>query len=118
MMLVVFEVTPRPGLAQAYLDEAAALQKLLPQQPGWLSVERFQSLSRPGTYLSLSAWRDAAAVTQWRMQSQHRQAQTLGRTQLFADHRLRVAEVVRDYGLHDRRQAPDDVDPAASHPYR
>lgn len=108
MIAVLFELVPLPGQGERYFSQAAALQELLREQDGLISVERFESLSRPGRYLSLSVWRDEAAVMRWRQQTAHRASQRLGREQLFADYRLRVAQVLRDYGLHDREQAPQD----------
>ena len=106
MIAVIFEVLPHAEHHQAYLDTAADLRPLLEQIEGFLSIERFESLSQPGKLLSLSFWRDETAVQQWRTLEVHRQAQAAGRSHLFADYRLRVAEVRRDYGLHERDQAP------------
>ena len=108
MMAVIFEVTPAPGQRGAYLDAAAALKPLLAQIDGFVSIERFESLSAPGKLLSLSFWRDEEAVARWRQQEAHRSTQAAGRDHVFADYRLRVAAVVRDYGMHDRAQAPAD----------
>lgn len=108
MIAVIFELQPRPGQAQAYFDTAAALRPLLERIDGFISVERFESLATPGRYLSLSFWRDEAAVQQWRRVEAHRAAQAAGRADILADYRLRVAEVTRDYGLNDRPQAPAD----------
>ena len=108
MMVVIFEVEPAAGRRQAYLDAAAALKPLLEHIDGFISIERFQSLSQPGKLLSLSFWRDEAAVTAWRNLEAHRRTQAAGRGGIFADYRLRVAGVVRDYGMHDRTQAPPD----------
>lgn len=109
MMAVIFEVTPAPGQRNAYLAAAAALRPLLEQIDGFISIERFESLSEPGKLLSLSFWRDEAAVAQWRQADPHRATQQAGRAHIFADYRLRVAAVVRDYGLRDREQAPADA---------
>lgn len=106
MIAVIFEVQPTAEGRAAYLDHAAALRPLLEGMDGFLSVERFQSLSDPQRLLSLSCWRDEAAVRAWREVERHRQAQAAGRGGLFADYRLRVAHVVRDYGLDDREQVP------------
>ena len=108
MMAVIFEVTPAPGQRGAYLDAAAALKPLLAQIDGFVSIERFESLSAPGKLLSLSLWRDEEAVARWRQQEAHRSTQAAGRDHVFADYRLRVAALVRDYGMHDRAQAPAD----------
>jgi heme-degrading monooxygenase HmoA len=108
MMAVIFEVTPAPGQRGAYLDAAAALKPLLAQIDGFVSIERFESLSEPGKLLSLSFWRDEEAVARWRQQEAHRSTQAAGRDHVFADYRLRVAAVVRDYGLDNRAQAPAD----------
>lgn len=108
MMAVIFEVTPAPGQHDAYLGAATALRPVLEQADGFISIERFESLSAPGKLLSLSFWRDEEAVARWRQQEAHRSTQAAGRDHVFADYRLRVAAVVRDYGLHDRAQVPTD----------
>jgi heme-degrading monooxygenase HmoA len=106
MFAVIFEVQPRAGRAQDYLDIAAALKPELEKIDGFISVERFQSLTTEGKLLSLSFWRDAAAVQRWREHERHRRAQARGREDIFADYRISVVEVARQYGLHDRAQAP------------
>lgn len=108
MIAVIFEVEPRPGQAARYFDIAAELAPRLAQIDGFISVERFESLARPGRYLSLSFWRDEAAVKRWRTLATHRVVQAEGRRSVFADYRLRVAAVVRDYGLDQRHEAPAD----------
>ncbi|RZJ13977.1 MAG: antibiotic biosynthesis monooxygenase [Acidovorax sp.] len=108
MMAVIFEVEPAPGQKDAYLGAAAALRPLLEQIDGFISIERFESLSTPGKLLSLSFWRDGEAVARWRQMEAHRATQQAGRDHIFANYRLRVADVVRDYGMHDRAQAPTD----------
>lgn len=108
MIAVIFEVLPHPSGKQAYLDIAASLRPHLEEIDGFLSIERFESLSQPGKLLSLSYWRDEQAVQAWRNLEVHRQAQSDGRSSVFADYRLRVAEVIRSYGLHDRTEAPQD----------
>jgi heme-degrading monooxygenase HmoA len=108
MIAVIFEVEPHPGRRQAYLDLAAELAPLLATIEGFVSIERFESLATPGKILSLSFWRDEAAVTEWRRLDAHRRAQTAGRDGLFARYRLRVASVIRDYGMTDRSEAPAD----------
>jgi heme-degrading monooxygenase HmoA len=108
MIAVIFELRPRDGAREAYLAAAAALREQLERIDGFVSIERFESLSQPGKLLSLSFWRDEASVVAWRNLEAHRQAQRAGRDRLFADYRLRVASVLRDYGLHEREQAPDD----------
>ena len=108
MIAVIFEVTPAEGRKDAYLDIAARLRPTLEQIDGFISVERFQSLSNPGKMLSLSFFRDEQAVQQWRQLEAHRAAQQAGRERLFAHYRLRIASVVRDYGLNERAEAPAD----------
>lgn len=108
MIAVIFEATPHEAHKDEYFDTAAALRPLLQEIDGFLSIERFESLTTPGKLLSLSFWRDEAAVAQWRNIPRHRAAQHAGRESIFADHRLRVAHVVRDYGPNDRDQAPAD----------
>jgi len=104
MIAVIFEVTPHSEGTDRYFTLAAELAALLPTIDGYISVERFQSVTNTGSYLSLSFWRDAQAVQTWRQQWQHQLAQQQGRAALFASYRLRVATVVRDYGLDDRQQ--------------
>lgn len=108
MIAVLFEVWPAEGRTQHYLDLAAELREELMQLDGFLTVERFQSLSDPGKLLSLSVFRDEAAVARWRNAAHHRATQSKGRSGIFSDYRLRVAHVVRDYGLNDRAQVPED----------
>jgi heme-degrading monooxygenase HmoA len=108
MIAVIFEVWPADGRKQEYLDIAAGLRPLLEQVDGFISVERFESLTEPGKILSLSIFRDEAAVARWRALEQHRTAQARGRGGVFRDYRLRVAGVIRDYGMTERTQAPHD----------
>jgi heme-degrading monooxygenase HmoA len=108
MHAVIFEVWPKEEGRQEYLDIAAALRPTLEQMDGFISIERFQSLTDPGKILSLSFWRDDAAIAGWRQVERHRLAQAKGRTELFRDYRLRIAAVVRDYGLEERAEAPAD----------
>ena len=99
MIVVVFEVTPKPGRAQDYFDLAAELRPELEKIDGFISVERFESRTEEGKYLSLSVWRDEEAVRAWRVVAEHQTAQNKGKSEIFADYRIRVAEVVRDYGF-------------------
>jgi heme-degrading monooxygenase HmoA len=108
MIAVIFEVCPHAHAKHDYLSIAAGLAPLLATMDGFISIERFQSLSDPGKILSLSFWRDEEAVKQWRNTEEHRAAQSQGRAGIFAGYRLRIAAVVRDYGLTERAQAPAD----------
>lgn len=108
MIAVIFEVTPAAKRREEYLDIAASLRPQLEQIDGFISIERFQSLAQPGKLLSLSFFRDEAAVNAWRSVEAHRTAQAQGRAGVFEHYRLRVAEVVRDYGLEERDEAPAD----------
>ena len=108
MIAVIFEVEPAAGKRDAYLGIAANLRPLLDGIDGFLSIERFQSLADPNRILSLSFWRDEEAVKAWRNTEEHRQAQQAGRGGIFAGYRLRIAHVVRDYGLTERDEAPRD----------
>lgn len=108
MIAVIFEVIPKPGMAPRYFDIAAPLKPQLEASDGFISVERFESLARPGKFLSLSFWRDEQAVRDWRCDTRHRAGQHEGRDTVFEDYRLRVAAVIRDYGMRERAQAPAD----------
>jgi heme-degrading monooxygenase HmoA len=108
MIAVIFEVEPSEGNRARYLEIAAGLKEELTGVDGFISVERFESLTQPGKLLSLSFFRDEAAVATWRNRSAHRGAQAAGRGGVFSGYRLRIASVVRDYGLHDRGEAPED----------
>ena len=108
MIAVIFEVEPHDGRRADYLAAAAALRPALDGIDGFLSIERFESLATPGKLLSLSFWRDEAAVARWRNLEAHRAVQQAGRREIFAGYRLRVAAVVRDYGMHERDEAPAD----------
>ena len=108
MIAVIFEVIPAPGRRQEYLDLAESLRPQLERLDGFVSIERFESLTNKGKMLSLSIWRDEEAVRRWRQFEGHRAAQAKGRAGIFADYRLRVASVIRDYGMSEREQAPAD----------
>jgi heme-degrading monooxygenase HmoA len=108
MIAVIFEVWPAPGRKDDYLAIAASLRADLERIDGFISVERFQSITDAGKLLSLSFWRDEEAVKRWRNQTRHRVSQAQGRAGIFADYRLRIASVARDYGLSDRNEAPED----------
>ena len=113
MIAVIFEVVPRKGQDGRYLELAAQLRPWLEAIDGFVSIERFRSLAEPDKLLSLSFWRDEEAVARWRQLETHRAAQREGRAEVFADYRLCVATVLRDYGMHERTQAP--VDSRRSH---
>ena len=108
MIAVIFEVWPARGSEERYLEIAAAIRDDLSTIDGFVSVERFRSITDPGKILSLSFFRDEAAVQAWRERPRHRATQAAGRGGVFADYRLRVASIIRDYGMNDRDQAPED----------
>ena len=108
MIAVIFEVWPVEGQRARYLELAAALRPELEAIEGFVSIERFESLVEPGKILSLSFFRDETAVAAWRNRPSHRATQALGRASVFEDYRLRIAAVVRDYGMSDRDEAPAD----------
>ncbi len=108
MIAVIFEVEPQAGKTADYLEIASQLHPIVEEIDGFISIERFESLVQPGKILSLSLWRDEEAVGEWRNVTEHRQAQHAGRNGIFADYRLRIASIIREYGMHERDQAPDD----------
>lgn len=108
MIAIIFEVWPAEGRREEYLERAAALKESLIDHPGFISVERFESLTTPGKMLSVSFFEDEASVQAWRNRAGHRRQQAAGRGGVFSDYRLRVAEVMRDYGMTERDEAPDD----------
>jgi heme-degrading monooxygenase HmoA len=108
MIAVIFELTPAEGRTAEYFDFATALRPELDRIDGFISIERFESVTTPGKFVSLSFWRDEEAVRQWRNIEGHRAAQAAGRGGVFADYRLRVASVIRDYGMNEREGAPSD----------
>jgi heme-degrading monooxygenase HmoA len=108
VIAVIFEVVPAAGRRQEYLDLAEKLRPQLEKLDGFISIERFESLTNQGKMLSLSIWRDEEAVKRWRQFEGHRLAQAKGRAGIFADYRLRVASVIRDYGMSEREQVPAD----------
>jgi heme-degrading monooxygenase HmoA len=115
MYVVIFEVEPEAGREKDYLDIAARLRPELEKIDGFLSIERFKSLSQQGKILSLSFWRDEEAIARWRRQEQHQAAQRTGRDKIFRDYRIRVAAVMRDYGMDERAEAPQSM-PTKSKP--
>ncbi len=108
MIAVIFEVWPKAGKAAEYFDLAASLKPTLGTIDGFISIERFESVTTRGKFLSLSFWRDEAAVQAWRNVEGHRMVQTKGRSEIFADYRIRVTGVMRDYGMNARDDAPAD----------
>ena len=108
MIAVIFEVWPYPEHKAGYLDWAAQLKDELLRMDGFISLERFQSLTDPDKLLSLQFWRDEESLAKWRQLEAHRAAQRAGRATMFRDYKLRIAQVVRDYGLNEREQAPAD----------
>ena len=108
MIAVIFEFWPDPSGTNEYFELAGALRKELDQMDGFISIERFESVTTPGKFVSLSFWRDEAAVRAWRNLEGHRQAQAKGRGGIFSDYRLRVASVLRDYSMKERAEAPPD----------
>jgi len=108
MIAVIFEFTPAPGRTDEYFNLGAAMKREVEGCDGFISIERFQSVTTPGKFVSLSFWRDEQAVQAWRNVQAHRAAQARGRGGVFANYRLRVAAVIRDYGMHERAEAPAD----------
>lgn len=108
MIAVIFEVIPKTGRKDDYFGHAARLKSTLETMDGFVSVERFESVTQPGKFLSLSFWRDEDAVKGWRNQMHHRVTQRAGREHIFSDYRLRVASVIRDYGMFERGETPAD----------
>ncbi|MGY9045868.1 MAG: antibiotic biosynthesis monooxygenase family protein [Rhodobacterales bacterium] len=108
MIAIIFEVIPAEGRREEYLDIAAAMRPMVEEVEGFLSVERFQSLTTPGKLLSISYFEDEAAVARWRCLHAHRGAQSRGRAGVFSDYTLKVCHVIRDYGMFERAQAPQD----------
>lgn len=108
MIAVIFEVVPHPDKKDSYLSIAADMRSLVDRIDGFISVERFQSLTNPEKLLSLSFFEDEGDLNEWRQLTKHRAAQKAGRAGLFKDYRLRVAHVLRDYGMTERDEAPDD----------
>src|SRR3954469_16418778 len=110
MYAVIFQVEPKAGRAKDYFEIAALLRAELEKIDGFISVERFESVSTPGKFVSLSFWRDEAAIRVWRAHVGHQHAQRRGRSDIFADYHLCIAQVVRDYGMRDRNEAPQPID--------
>jgi len=108
MIAIIFEVTPRDGMKEEYLTIAAQMRGFVEGIEGFISVERFQSLTNPDKLLSVSFFESEQSVTQWRQIAEHRAAQAQGRDRIFKDYRIRVLSVIRDYGMHDRVGAPPD----------
>ncbi|MGU3575107.1 antibiotic biosynthesis monooxygenase family protein [Brucellaceae bacterium C25G] len=108
MIAVIFEASVSEEKQTEYLDLAAELRPRLSEIEGFISIERFQSLTIPGKVLSLSFWRDEEAVSKWRNLPEHRKVQSAGRDHVFTDYRLRIANITRDYGMENRHEAPSD----------
>lgn len=108
MIAVIFEFTPHPDRRARYFDLVGEMRAHLGRVEGFISVERFESVTTPGKFVSVSIWRDEEALRAWRNLPEHREVQAEGRAEVFADYRLRVAAVIRDYGMAERAEAPAD----------
>jgi heme-degrading monooxygenase HmoA len=108
MIAVIFEFTPTPGRFAEYMDLVGRLKPELEKAEGFVSLERFESITAPGKFVSLQFWRDEESVRRWRNLQQHREAQKRGRGGIFASYRLRIAGVLRDYTMDQRDEAPRD----------
>ncbi len=108
MVAVIFEFTPAPGRFPDYMALVEQLKPELARAEGFISLERFESITSPGTFVSLQFWRDEESVRRWRTLQKHRDAQKQGRAGIFAAYRLRIAAVSRDYGMDDRVETPAD----------
>ena len=108
MIAVIFEFTPAEGRFPEYMDLVATLKADLEKAEGFVSLERFESITAPGKFVSLQFWKDEESVRKWRNVQKHREAQKKGRGGIFASYRLRIAGVIRDYTMDGRSQAPAD----------
>ena len=99
MHIVVFEFTLKDNVRDRYFELAAQMREEVEQQPGFISIERFESLNDPAKVVSISSWESDEAIKAWKKNLQHREAQNEGKDSIFASFRLRVAEVIRDYGF-------------------
>jgi heme-degrading monooxygenase HmoA len=108
VITVIFEFTPAEGRFSEYLDLVATLKADLERADGFISLERFESITTKGKFVSLQFWRDEEAVRKWRNLQRHREVQAKGRAGIFTSYRLRIASVVRDYTMDERAQAPAD----------
>ena len=108
MIAVIFEFTPADSRFQDYMGLAGGLNEIVKDFDGFISIERFESISNKGKFVSLSFWRDEEAVKKWRNVQKHREAQAKGRGGIFKGYRLRIAAVIRDYEMDKRAQAPED----------
>jgi heme-degrading monooxygenase HmoA len=96
MFAVIFEVQPKKGRQDQYLELAKFLKPELERIDGFIDNERFASRQIEGRVLSLSTWRDEKAVIRWRTLAVHHGVQEKGRTEVFADYHLRVGEITSD----------------------
>jgi len=106
VIVAIIEFRIRPGAEPLYAQWAEKLHARVHEIEGFLSVERFESRTRPGTWLSLSYWRDAEALAAWRRDADHIKGMAAGKRDVFADYRIVVATVERDYDFkHAAKQA-------------
>lgn len=99
MYAVIFEVEISDGKKDQYLNIAAHLKEQLVKMPGFISIERFESLVTEGKLLSLSFWEEEKHLLLWKKNIDHMAAQKEGRDSIFKDYRIRIAEVKRDYTM-------------------
>jgi heme-degrading monooxygenase HmoA len=108
VIAVIFEFTPAEGRFPEYMKLVDTLREDLAKAEGFISLERFESITNKGKFVSLQFWQDDESVRKWRNLQKHREAQKKGRGGIFKSYRLRIAEVTRDYTMDERAQAPKD----------
>jgi heme-degrading monooxygenase HmoA len=108
VIAVIFEFTPAEGRFPEYMELVGTLKADLDKADGFISLERFESITTKGKFVSLQFWRDEEAVSKWRNLQRHRTVQAKGRAGIFKSYRLRIAGVIRDYTMDERAQAPAD----------
>jgi heme-degrading monooxygenase HmoA len=118
MFAVIFEVEPRKGQFDRYLEIARLLRPELERIDGFIDNERFASQRFAGRVLSLSTWRDEKAVIRWRTLAIHHRMQEMGRFEVFTHYHLRVAEIATDTHVPDghtlRQQRFDETEIGAA----
>ena len=99
MIVVLFEFEPDPSYEDRYFELAGLLRESIEKIEGFISVERFESVSESGRFISVSTWKDLDAVKRWREHLEHAATQNEAKDRgIFRNYRIRVAEVIRDYG--------------------
>ncbi len=112
MIGLFFEVLPKAGREETYFEMARLLRPELDKHDGLVFIDRYRSLSTGGLILSHQLWSSEECLIRWRENTKHKTVQRAGREQHFADYRLRVARLIREWTSQGEMAGTAAIDPA------